>query len=37
MGATVRNREIREPEMRLLALTVVGAVAVSVGYQRGWP
>lgn len=42
MRATIRNKGIREPEMRLPAMipfacaTLVGGVVVAVGYQRGW-
>lgn len=41
--ATIRNRGVREPEMRLPALlpfalcVIVGCVVVSVGFQYGWP
>jgi MFS family permease len=39
---TKRNRGVREPEMRLLAmipyviLMIIGNVIVAVGYERGW-
>jgi hypothetical protein len=41
--ATIKNRGVREPEMRLPALvpfficTVLGCVVVSLGFQYGWP
>jgi MFS family permease len=41
--ATVRNRGIREPEMRLPALVpfalfgLVGCVVTALGFQNGWP
>ena len=40
---TLRNRGIREPEMRLLAMVpyviimYLGNIVVSVGYQKQWP
>jgi hypothetical protein len=42
MKATIKNKGIREPEMRLPAMipfacaTLVGGVVVAVGYQQGW-
>lgn len=42
MRSTKRNRGIREPEMRLIALipyaccNLIGSVIMAVGYQRGW-
>ena len=39
---TKRNRGIREPEMRLLAMIpyviimIIGNIVVAIGYQRGW-
>jgi hypothetical protein len=39
---TKRNRGIREPEMRLLAMIpyviimIIGNVVVAVGYERAW-
>jgi hypothetical protein len=39
---TKRNRGIREPEMRLVAmipyviLMVIGNIVVAVGYQKAW-
>ena len=40
---TIRNNDVREPEMRLLAILpyvgimILGCVVVGVGYQRQWP
>ncbi|KAH6683864.1 putative MFS transporter [Halenospora varia] len=42
MRATKRNKGIREPEMRLIALvpyaccTLIGSLIMALGYQRGW-
>jgi MFS family permease len=42
MRATIKNRGIREPEMRLPALipfaccTLIGSLVVCIGYQHGW-
>jgi Major Facilitator Superfamily len=42
MRATIRNKGIREPEMRLPTLipfaicTLVGSIVTGIGYQRGW-
>jgi hypothetical protein len=41
--ATIRNKGIREPEMRLPAMVpfvvcfLLGCIVLSVGYQYGWP
>lgn len=43
MRATIRNKGVREAEMRLIALVpyiaicLVGMVVTAVGYQRKWP
>jgi hypothetical protein len=43
MRATKKNRGIREPEMRLVALipyaccTLLGGLIMAIGYQRAWP
>ncbi|PMD47530.1 MFS general substrate transporter [Hyaloscypha variabilis F] len=43
MRATARNKGVREPEMRLIALVpyvcicLVGMTVTAVGYQRHWP
>ena len=40
---TIRNNDLREPEMRMMAIipycviTVLGCVIVGCGYQNGWP
>jgi MFS family permease len=40
---TKRNNDIREPEMRMLAIIpyflimIIGCIVVALGYQRGWP
>jgi MFS family permease len=42
MRATIKNKGIREPEMRLPAIipfacaTLIGSVILAVGYQQGW-
>lgn len=43
MRSTMRNKGIREPEMRLVAMvpyaccTLIGSLIISYGYQQGWP
>lgn len=42
MKLTIRNRGIREPEMRLVAMIpyvivmIIGNVITAVGYQKSW-
>ena len=40
---TIRNADVREPEMRILAMIpyfaimVLGCIVIGLGYQHGWP